>query len=177
VILTGPEIARQVEAARIRISPFSHDALTTNSYDLRVHNKILRYESLVLDPKKQNLCVEQPIPETGLLIKRGELVLGCTHEMIGSDFYVPIIHARSSYARLGLFVHCTADLIDIGFYGRVTLQLFAVRDIVVPVGASVAQVTFWTPQGDITLYDGKYQGALGPRASEVMKDFGDSIDD
>jgi len=29
----------------------------------------------------------------------------------------------------------------------------------------IAQVSFWQPKGDITLYQGKYQGSTGPKTS------------
>jgi dCTP deaminase len=101
----------------------------------------------------------------------GDFMLGHSQEQIGSDHYVPLIHAKSSIARLGLFVHVTADLIDIGSFGQVTFQLFATERIKLKVGMAIAQVTFWVPRGEIKLYDGKYQGSLGPRPSEVFRDF------
>ena len=52
-----------------------------------------------------------------------------TEEVMGSDRFVPIIHGRSSTARMGLFVHITADLIDIGSYNQWTLQLHAVQPV------------------------------------------------
>lgn len=99
------------------------------------------------------------------------IYLGHTREVMGSDHYVPIIRGRSSTARLGLFIHVTADIIDIGSHNQWTLQLHAVQPVKVYPNMLIGQVTFWTILGEISLYRGKYQGAMGPRESEIYKDF------
>jgi dCTP deaminase len=71
---------------------------------------------------------------------------------------------------MGLFVHCTADLIDIGSFGNVTFQLYSTLPIKVYPGMLIGQVTFWVPSGDINLYSGKYQGSEGPQASKSYID-------
>ena len=51
-------------------------------------------------------------------------------------------------------------------------MLHAVQPVKVYPGMLIGQVTFWAVDGDIEkLYDGKYQGLLGPQASQVYKDF------
>lgn len=97
--------------------------------------------------------------------------LGASIEKVGSDYFVPMLHAKSGTARKGLFVHVTADLIDIGSFGKLTLQLYATLPVKVYPNMLIGQVTFWKPQGDIELYKGKYQGSDKPRISEIYKDF------
>ena len=170
MILTGPEIARQVEKGHISLQPFNPARLTTNSYDLQLGDTLLSYTSEVLDPRIENPYIEELIPDSGYHFRRHQFALGSSVERVGSDYFVPIIHARSSYARLGLFVHVTADLIDLGSLGRVTFQLFATSDVVLLKGARVAQVSFWKPEGLIHLYNGKYQHSDGPRPSKAFMD-------
>jgi len=170
LILTGCEIIRQWELGRIRISDFDLEAVTTNSYDLRLGSTLLRYTALVLDPRKPNPYETLELGADGYTMSSGDFRLGTTHEWIGSDHYVPIIHARSGTARLGLFVHCTADLIDIGSYGRATLQLHAVLPVRLWPDMRIAQVSFWVPTGEIKLYRGKYAGSDGPRPSLAYLD-------
>lgn len=170
MILTGTEIALQVAAGKVRISPFTEDAITTNSYDLRLGETFIRYNEDTLDVARPN-SFETIGPVEEIVLQRGDFALGHSCEQIGSDHFVPIIHAKSSTARLGLFVHVTADLIDIGSYGQVTFQLFATEKIRLVPGMSIAQVTFWVPRGEIKLYDGKYQASNGPRPSEAFRDF------
>ncbi|MEN4541249.1 dCTP deaminase [Pantoea agglomerans] len=171
MILTGLEIKRRVNDASIHIEPFNDDQITTNTYDLTLGGKLIRYKDEVLDPKKFNAYVEIEIPDAGFEMEKGEFLLGSSAEVIGSNSYVPLIHARSSIARLGLFVHVTADLFDIGAVGQTTFQLYATRKIRLYKGMKIGQVSFWVPKGEIITYTGKYQGSIGPQPSQVHKDF------
>ena len=171
MILTGKKIIQEVQKNRIEISPFNKKMITTNSYDLLLGNTIIRYKSKILDPKRRPLFEEMTIPKKGLILKAGDFVLGHSSEYLGSDFYVPIIHGKSGTARMGLFVHVTADLIDIGSHGVTTFQLYATLPVRLHAGMLIAQVSFWVPFGDIVLYKGKYQNSTGPRPSTTYKDF------
>lgn len=167
MILTGDEIAREVAQGRIRISDFNPARLSTNSYDLSLGSSLLKYDDNVLDPYTENKYTTLQIAPDGYLMQKNEFLLAESVEFVGSDHYVPIIHAKSGTARLGLFIHVTADLIDIGSHGRITFQLFSTLPLILRSGWRVAQVSFWVPRGDISLYKGKYQGSDGPVASRA----------
>ena len=171
MILTGPEIVKEWKSNRIDIRPFNPHQINPNSYDFRLGDVFKTYANYVLDPRVQNATVETKIPEEGLVLMPGRIYLGHTLEIMGSDFYVPIIRGRSSTARMGLFVHVTADLIDIGSHNQWTLQLSPVQPIRVYPGMRIGQVTFWKVKGRIVLYDGKYQGSMGPTESRIHLDF------
>ncbi len=172
MILTGDEIIANYFNKKIKIDPFNSSNATTNSYDLTLGSHFLRYEDDFSDVRQPTRVQELRIPfGEQIQIDKGDFLLGHSNEALGSDYFVPIIHARSGIARLGLFVHVTADLIDIGSYGQVTFQFYATRKIVLTPGIRIAQVTFWKPMGKISLYNGKYQGSIGPRASQVYQDF------
>lgn len=113
MILTGNKITEEVLNGKIVIEPFAPAAVTTNSYDLTLGDKLVMYTDEVLDPKKEPHTRTFEIPDEGYEMKRGEFLLGCSNEFVGSDFYVPIVHAKSSIARLGLFIHITSGLFDI----------------------------------------------------------------
>ncbi len=171
MILTGLEIQKQVKEGRIRISPFTEDHVTTNSYDITLGTSYLTYADEILDPRSQPTSILHSIPDDGLLLHPGDFVLASSAEKVGGDHFVPILHAKSGTARMGLFVHVTADLIDIGSYGNLTLQLYATLPVRIYAGMKIAQVTFWQPKGDITLYKGKYQGSEGPQPTKIYSDF------
>ncbi len=170
MILTGKEIINQWNLGKIDIQPFHPERATTNSYDLALGNRFVQYTSSVIDPKVPPEYREIIADERGIVMKKGDFLVGHTAEIIGSDYFVPIIHARSSIARLGLFVHVTADLVDLGMHGNLSFQLYATLPIKLYPGMLVGQVSFWVPKGEIELYKGKYQGANGPRSSEVYRD-------
>jgi dCTP deaminase len=176
MILTGPTIRREVQSGRINISPFRLEHVTSNSYDLTLGPGFVRYTEEIIDPAKPNRYHTFHAGPEGIRLGQGDFLLGHSAEVLGSDHYVPIIHARSSVARLGLFVHVTADLIDIGSHGNVTFQLFSTLLIIFIPGMRRGQVSFWKPLGKVELYRGKYQGSRGPRPSEVYKDFWSDTD-
>ncbi|MBO7537457.1 MAG: dCTP deaminase [Alphaproteobacteria bacterium] len=171
MILTGSEILKNYEEKRIIIDPFNRDQLNPNSYNFTLGNKLLVYNDYVLDVKKENPARELEIPEEGLTLAPGTVYLGHTKEVIGSEYFVPVIRGRSSIGRLGLFINITADLIDVGAIGQVTLQLNAVQPVTIYPGMQIGQVTFWAVSGDVKKYDGRYQNSMGPVASKMYEDF------
>lgn len=171
MILTGHAIKDAVANGQIKLSPYSETNVGPDSYDLALGTEIIRYLDPALDAKKPPAHEKITLPPEGLLLKAGDFVLGHSVEDISSDHFAALIHARSSIARLGLFVHVTSDLIHVGSSGNITFQLYATMPVVIRPGMGIAQVTFWLPKGEITLYRGKYHGAHGPHASELFKDF------
>ena len=171
MILTGGKIIEEVKAGKIIITPFDKARITTNSYDLTLGEKLIVYEDEILDPKKEPKIKEIIIPDDGYVLERAEFVLGHSNEFVGSDFYVPIIHAKSSIARMGLFIHITSGLFDIGCKCDATFHLYATMPIRLYKGMKIAQITFWMCKGDIKLYNGKYSNDKGPVASKIYKDF------
>lgn len=171
MILTGNEIYKNVKKGGVKIDPFNTSQITTNSYDLRLGGDLIQYTSKTLDPKKPAKYKVIHIPKSGYIMKPGQFLLGSSLEKIGGTRFVPIIHAKSGIARLGLFVHVTADLIDIGSYGNCTFQLFSTLPIKLHRGMLIGQVSFWVPKGKILKYHGKYQGSEGPKPSLIHLDY------
>lgn len=171
MILSGLKIKEEVKNGNIVISPFNSDDINPNSYNYTLGDYVKVYDNDVLDSKCQEKVKIVPIPDDGLVLHPGKVYLGFTKEVIGSDVYVPVITGRSSTGRLGLFVQITSDLVDVGFKGNLTLQLHATQSVKVYKGMKIGQVMFWRIYGDVDLYKGKYQGADGPRESEVWRDF------
>jgi dCTP deaminase len=171
MILTGKHIISSVQSNDITITPFSSEHVSTNSYDISLGDKYIRYLDEVLDPLKENRYEENRIPDEGLILKRGDFILAESKEIIGSNKFVPLIHGKSGVARKGLFVHITADLVDLGYLGKITLQLYATQNIVIHREMKIAQVSFWVAQGEVTLYCGKYQHGSGPQASKIHFDY------
>src|SRR5260221_2524124 len=129
MIITGLKIYEKVLENRIIIDPFFSSQLNPNSYNFRLGNSLTIYEEEVIDPKKENATCVIEIPPEGYILEPTKLYLGHTEEVMGSNFYVPIIRGRSSIGRIGLFVHITADLIDIGSINQWTLQMHCVQPV------------------------------------------------
>ncbi|WP_175407863.1 PEP/pyruvate-binding domain-containing protein [Streptomyces sp. TRM64462] len=171
MILTGSEIARERANGRITIEPFTPEQVNPNSYNFRLGRTLRVYKSMPLDARRTNEFEEVEIPEDGYVLEPGRLYLAHTIEVLGSEHYAPTFAARSSVARLGLFINLSASLGDIGYTGQWTLQLYSMNRVRVYPGINIGQMMWWRPQGDIMLYDGKYQGSVGPRSSDIHVDF------
>src|SRR5688572_24264370 len=127
MILTGPQISQACQQGQIQIEPFDPASLNPNSYNFRLGDKLHVYRGEVFDPMVEPEIEEISIPDDGYVLEGGRLYLASTMEVMGSDHFVPTFAARSSVARLGLFINLSASLGDIGFHGQWTLQLFAAQ--------------------------------------------------
>jgi dCTP deaminase len=170
MILTGPEIVSSVNDGRIRITPFNHEQVNPNSYNVCLGHRLVIYENDVIDARTDNPTKTVHIPPAGYTLMPNQLYLGHTAEEVGSDVYVPLLFGRSSVGRLGLFVEITAPIGDIGFHGQWTLMLSPVRPLHVYPCMKIGQIMFFVSLGNIDLYHGKYQSSRGPQKSRSWKD-------
>jgi deoxycytidine triphosphate deaminase len=171
MILTGAEIERERGNQRITIEPFDVSQLNPNSYNFLLGETLRVYTGFPLDPKAKNPYEILTISPDGIELSPGRLYLGHTVETLGSRFYAPTFAARSSVARLGLFINLSASLGDIGYVGQWTLQLYALHPLRIYAGMKIGQMMWWRAQGEISLYNGKYQGAKGPQTTLIHQDF------
>lgn len=171
--LGGLEIARQVELGNIYIDNFDKEKVNPNSYNLKLHNKLLVYTDDVLDCKKENKTKEIIIPEEGYVLQPGELYLGRTVERTLTKNYVPGIDGRSSIGRLGIFVHVTAGFGDEGFEGYWTLEIACLKPIRIYPNMEICQVYYEPIIGEYEGYSkkGKYQDNNDVQASMLYKEF------
>lgn len=173
MILSGKEIAKRL-GNDIKIEPFKQDQINPNSYNLRLHNELMVYDTDILDMKTPNKTKSLIIPEEGLVLEPGVLYLGRTKEYTETDGLVPMLEGRSSIGRLGLFIHVTAGFGDVGFKGYWTLEIFCVQPIRIYPDVEVCQVYYHTLEGDYDRYkSGKYQLNSGIQPSLLYKDFED----
>lgn len=157
MILSGDEIQKNL-GTNIKITPFRQENLNPNSYNLTLHEEVMVYEEVVLDMRKPNRVRRMTIPEEGLVISPNHLYLARTVEETETHNLVPMIEARSSIARLGLFVNVTAGFGDVGFQGCWTLEMFAVQPIRIFPNIPICQILFHEIRGDIREYSSdKYQ--------------------
>lgn len=171
MILTGKEIEKRVNSKEIIVSPFLKENVNPNSYNFRLGRKLKVYQNDLIDPAKENPVDEITLGDDGLVLQPRKLYLAETIETMGSENFVPTYAARSSVARMGMFINLSAPLGDIGFIGKWTIQLFCIHSIKVYYGMNIGQMMFWHTSGEVELYDGKYQSADGPIESRIHIDF------
>lgn len=130
------------------------------SVDLRLNSVMDAEEQIWMSPGHEDCYVIQP----------GEFVLGSTLERVRlSRNIVGQVHGKSTRARQGLIVHA-AGLVDPGFHGELTLEIFNMSKLPVYLnqGMLICQITFQslstTPDrayGNPELFS-RYQGQSGP---------------
>lgn len=192
MILTGPEIEKQVQADRIKITPFDEGRINPASYDLSLGAQVAVYANSVhcagrgegvedgrwfvaggsLDSKLEaQVQTFQMDSREGWLLKPGILYLMHTAEVISTDHYVPILDGKSSIGRLGIVIHLTAGFGDAGFNGQYTLEVTAVHPVRVYPGMRFCQIRFHRMEGETKLYEGNYTGeaAMGPVPSRAFR--------
>lgn len=188
MILSGRKIFEEVQKGNIQISDFDLMRLNPNSYNLRLADELIVYdtdyiddfgdmvftEDGPLDMKKDNPYTSLKIQEEGYCLMPGRIYLGRTMERTRTDCFVPMLEGRSSVGRLGIFIHATAGFGDVGFDGFWTLELSVVQPVVVYPGVEICQIYYHTIDGKYDKYSrntGKYQNNTGVQTSQLWRDF------
>jgi dCTP deaminase len=171
MILSGKEIEKRLNKT-IFIDPYNSKQLNPNSYNLKLHNKLLIYDNYELDMKLENTAHEITIPEEGLLLEPNKLYLGRTLEYTRTEGLVPMLEGRSSVGRLGMFIHVTAGFGDVGFSGFWTLEISCIQPIRIYPDIEICQIYYHDINGEFEAYkSGKYQHNEGIQPSLLFKDF------
>ena len=170
MILSGLEIKKRLNKDII-IDPFDDNKLNPNSYNLRLHEELLYYDTDTLDMKHRNLTKRLKIPAEGMRLEANKLYLGRTLEYTETLNLVPMLEGRSSIGRLGLFVHVTAGFGDVGFKGYWTLEMFAVQPIKIYPFVEICQIFYHTIEGKHIGYTkGKYQNNRDIQSSRLYRE-------
>ena len=195
MILSGPEILRQIDLGNIRIDPFNPNRVNPASFDLTLGDAVAVYDAVVVmqdkDPVngwalglKPNAILDMAKPQAvrtfkmsskGWLLRPGIGYLMHTAETVCTQKYVPVLDGKSSVGRMFVKVHETAGYGDPNFDGQYTLEITSVHPVIVYPGMRIAQIRFHAMEGTSCLYDGNYKGenAKGPVPSRVWKQIQD----
>lgn len=133
----------------IIIEPFDRSCLQSASYDLHLGHDFA-YESgdrsaVRMERNLDNHGFKKYTPNTeSITIEPGEFLLASTLERIKvGPRLIAFVSGKSSVARRGLFIEC-AGLVDPGFEGNITLELFnaSKRPLELPIGMRICQINF-----------------------------------
>ncbi len=94
-------------------------------------------------PLFENIPEDHPI----IVLRRGERILGHTHEFVGirAEGGACEVKSRSSWGRNGVAVCFDAGWIDPGYINRITLEIYNLNmheSVVLPVGERIGQLIF-----------------------------------
>lgn len=156
------------------ITPFDEHDLQPCSYDLTLGDTIIIPEGNRLVNKDNNRFNndETDLNMIGIYIRPKEFLLATTKERVNiPDDIVGQIEGKSSVGRLGLFIQ-NAGLVDPGFSGTVTLELFNAGDNYICINdiRKICQITFSRLDRPCkTPYQGRYQNQDGVTASRLFR--------
>jgi dCTP deaminase len=176
MVLVDGEIRDAVEQGAIRIEPFNEDFLGPNSYDVHLGPILATSIYEEFDAAQAAPLGKTLIPEEGKVLQRGTLYFGTTMEKVGSDWFVPCLEGKSSTGRLGISIHATAGIGDIGFYGHWTLEIAVVEPVRIYAGMPIGQFIFHKigrrPDKNYKQKGGNYRGEdMNPEPSKLHKVF------
>lgn len=144
MILSGRDIRWYLETGELSIEPITEEQFQQNGVDL------------ILEDLDGHPAEFEPLT----------FALAATREILTfPDDLMAFVELRSTWARSGLLLPPT--IVDAGFSGNLTLEIFAARRLPVPYGERFAHLIFARLTGPSMPYRGKYQGQrgiTGPRA-------------
>jgi len=172
MILTGPEIEREVTAGRIHIDDFDWRRVEPNSYGFKLGRELLTYETAVID------CAEEPptrrseIGADGVVLEPERFYLASTSEAMGSLHYATTLYASRSVASLGMWIQFSAPLGHSGAIFPWTLEVRVAQPVRVYPRMTIGKIAFWKMRGPRLRYAGKYDGSVTAVQSRLSAEFG-----
>jgi dCTP deaminase len=161
MLLTGAEIARQRGTGAITIEPFTATQIEQNSYGFRLGHRLLSCDDEVYDARRPlERIAPAEIPADGVLLYPDRLYLGETLEIIGSTRHACELYGNLSIAALGVWIQVSAPLGHTGAIIRWTLEIRVTQPIRLHRGMLIGKVAFWSVNGDVVQYDGRYANSV-----------------
>lgn len=165
-MMTDGDVRKAMADGHISIKPdVQDDRIQPVSVDLTLASEILEIGSLENDSRRY------VVTKDGLHLPANTFVLASTVENVKLAPHIAAhVHGKSTLGRRGLFVHVTAGLIDPGWNGQITLEMYCVNPcgILLVPGMKICQITFedlgkpvLRPYGSKGL-NSHYQGQVGP---------------
>lgn len=186
MLLSDRDIRADIQAGRIRLTPFDDEFVQPASVDVRIDRFFRLFDNhkyAMIDPATEQSELTRLVevePEQPYMLHPGEFVLASTYENVTlPDDVAARLEGKSSLGRLGLLTHSTAGFIDPGFDGHITLELsnMATLPIALWPGMKIGQLCFFRltspaqrpygAEGNLN----RYRGQRGPTASRSYLNF------
>lgn len=159
MILSKKEILKLIKSGKISINPFNEKNLGAVSYDLTLSNEFRIFKKKAVDIQKDDFKdVTSLVKKDKIILKPGQLILGITKERISLPLDIcGRLNGRSRYARLGLLVHVSSDLVQPGVDNKQVLEIKndSNNNLTIHSGIKICQLIFYKVKGK-TEYTGKY---------------------
>lgn len=152
MILTGPQIIKELELGRLHIDPYSPASIQPNGYDFHLDPQLRCFDEgldFAHPPQGQELTID---PESGLLLEPHKLYLGLTSETFNAPHHALWLFGDRSLGSLGVWVQVSAPLGHVGSKIRWTLEIKVICPVRVYSGMVFGKVCFLVNKGFIKPY-------------------------
>ncbi|MFH1317091.1 MAG: dCTP deaminase [Candidatus Woesearchaeota archaeon] len=189
-VLCDKDIRKYLEEGKLVIHGFDISKIDPCSIDLKLGNtfKIFKHNEISHIDIKKGLSEEfmekvEKRDEQQFIVHPGELILAHTKETVKlpADI-VGTLDGRSSLGRIGLVIHSTANSIDPGFEGHITLEISNIAKVPVILypGMRVCRLAFTKLSDTCEIpYNmrkkSKYASQIGPGVSKISMDGQDKL--
>jgi len=156
MILGKEEILKEVKLGNLKIEPFNTRNIKGSSIDLTLDNKFRVFTKNVMSEnykKYSKLIIKKEI-----ILEPGDFILGITKEKITMKKLCGWLQGRTTYARLGLGIHVTANFIHPGVSNKQVLEIKNLNNVDVKIksGMKVCQLIVERVEGKYVL-DSKFR--------------------
>ena len=151
MILGKEEILNEIKRGNLKIEPFSSNNIKGSSIDLTLDDKFRIFYGDVdgEDYRKYSRL----ITKNKIVLEPGDFILGITKEKITLKNLCGWLQGRSTYARIGLGIHVTANFIHPGVSNKQVLEIKNLNNykIRIKAGMKICQLILDRVEGKYVL--------------------------
>lgn len=135
MVLGKEEILNEIKRGNLKIEPFNVNNIKGSSIDLTIDNKFRIFNKNISgeDYRKYSKL----ITKNEIVLEPGDFILGITKEKITLKDLCGWLEGRSTYARLGLGIHVTANFIHPGVSNKQVLEIKNLNNFKIKIKAGV----------------------------------------
>ena len=151
MVLGKEEILKEVKKGNLKVEPFNVRNIQGSSIDLTLDDKFRVFTKDIIgeDYKKYSKL----ITKKEIILEPGDFILGITKEKITLKNLCGWLQGRTTYARLGLGVHVTANFLHPGISNKQVLEIKNLNNyrIKIKAGMKVCQLILDRVEGKYVL--------------------------
>ena len=151
MVLGKEEILKEIKLGNLKVEPFKIKNIQGSSIDLTLDNKFRIFTKDVMSESYKNYS--KLISKKEIILEPGDFILGITKEKITLNKLCGWLQGRSTYARLGLGIHVTANFIHPGVNNKQVLEIKNLNNYKVKIksGMKVCQLIVDRVEGKYVL--------------------------
>ena len=135
MILSKEAILKEVKLGNLKIEPFDSNNIKGSSIDLTLDNKFrMFYRDVESDDYRK---YSKLITKDEIILEPGDFILGITKEKITLKNLCGWLQGRSTYARIGLGIHVTANFVHPGVSNKQVLEIKNLNNYKIKINAGM----------------------------------------